>query len=376
MGMSEETKRNLKSIRVEGFKSIKKLDLPMRDINILIGANGAGKTNLISLFTFLSHLSQGKLQQYIKTEGGAERFFHFGTRNTERIKLDLEIGNNGYNVEFLPNRDDDSLVFDVESCRLVDSPGKSPWPLYSRKGESGLATEDLSDQPVKYYTKKYLDQCRVYHFHDTSSQAGFKTRKPLDDYYYLEENAANIAPFLYDLKTSRDDEDQRSYEQIVCAVQSVTPFFHDFYLEPTGKRGDKNILLRWEHANHGSPFSANILSDGTARFICLATLLLQPESRRPDTIILDEPELGLHPAALCVLADIIRSISVETQVICSTQSVVFANFFSPEDFIVTELKDGVSVFKRLEREQVEQWLDEYGMGEIWSKNLIGGRPEW
>lgn len=372
--MTEESK-NLKRIRVEGFKSIKKLDLLMENINIFIGANGAGKTNLISLFTFLGRLSQGRLQQYVKTEGGVERFFHFGTRNTERIKLDLEIGNNGYNVEFLPNLDDDSLVFDIESCRM-NSPGRSPWNLYSRKGESGLAMEDLEGQHVKRYTKNYLDRCRVYHFHDTSSHAGFKKRSGLDNYYYLEENAANIAPFLYDLKTSRDDEDQQSYKQIVCAVQSAAPFFHDFYLEPTGKQGDKNILLRWVHANYEPPFSANVLSDGTARFACLATLLLQPKYRRPRTIILDEPELGLHPAALCVLADIIRSISVETQVICSTQSVVFANFFSPEDFIVTELKDGVSVFRRLEREQVEQWLDEYGMGDIWSKNLIGGRPEW
>lgn len=373
--MSEEPK-NLKRIRVEGFKSIKKLDLPMEDINILIGANGAGKTNLISLFTFLGCLSQGKLQQYVKTEGGAENFFHFGTKNTERIKLDLEVGQNGYNVEFLPNLAEDSLVFDIESCRVVDSPGSVPWNLYSRKGESGLATENLADQPVKYYTKNYLDRCRVYHFHDTSSQARFKKRSGLDNDYYLEEDAANIAPFLYDLKTSRDDKDQQSYKQIVCAVQSVAPFFQDFYLEPTGKRGDENILLRWVHANYGSPFSANALSDGTARFVCLATLLLQPRYRRPSIIILDEPELGLHPAALCVLADIIRSISVETQVICSTQSVVFANFFSPEDFIVTELKDGVSVFRRFEREQVERWLDEYGMGDIWSKNLIGGRPEW
>jgi len=373
--MSKEPK-NLKRIRVEGFKSIKQLDSPMDDINILIGANGAGKTNLISLFTFLSRLSQGKLQQYVKTEGGAEQFFHFGTRNTERIKLDMEIGNNGYRVEFLPNLDDDSLVFDVESCRMIDSPGRSPWPLCSRKGESGLATEDLRGQPVEYYTKNYLDRCRVYHFHDTSSQAGLKKRSRLDNYYYLEEDAANIAPFLYDLKTSRDDKDQQSYNQIVCAIQSVAPFFHDFYLEPTGKQGDENILLRWEHDGYELPFSANALSDGTARFICLATLLLQPESRRPATIILNEPELGLHPAALFVLADIIRSISGKTQVICSTQSVVFANFFSPEDFIVTELKDGISVFRRIGRGQVEQWLGEYGMGDIWSKNLIGGRPEW
>lgn len=375
VNMTEESK-NLKRIRVEGFKSIKELDLPMKDINILIGANGAGKTNLVSLFTFLGRLSQGKLQQYIKIEGGAERFFHFGARNTERIKLGLEIGNNEYNVEFLPDLDNDSLSFDIESCRRVRPSGGTHWHLRSRRGESGFATEDLMDQPVKYFTKKYLDQCRVYHFHDTSGQAGFKKRSSLDNYYYLEEDAANIAPFLYNLKTDRDDDSRQSYRQIVCAIQSVAPFFHDFYLEPAGKLGDENILLRWMHTDHLSPFSANVLSDGTARFACLATLLLQPESRRPSTIILDEPELGLHPAALCVLADIIRSISVETQVICSTQSVVFANFFSPEDFIVTELKNGVSVFERLEREQVERWLDEYGMGDIWSKNLIGGRPEW
>ena len=374
--MSEEPKKNLKRIRVEGFKSIKKLDLPMENINILIGANGAGKTNLISLFTFLSHLSQGKLQQYVKTEGGAERFFHFGTANTESIKLNLEIGNNGYNVEFLPNLDDDSLVFNVESCQMVNSSRGPSWNLYPRRGESGLATENLTDQPVKYYTKNYLDQCRVYHFHDTSSTARFKERSSLDNCYYLEEDAANIAPFLYDMKTSRDEEDQQSYKQIVCTVQSVAPFFHDFCLEPTGNRGDQNILLRWVHTDYESPLSANALSDGTARFVCLSTLLLQSGSRRPGTIILDEPELGLHPAALCILADIIRSISVETQVVCSTQSVVFANFFAPEDFIVTELKEDVSVFKRLDREQVEPWLDEYGMGDIWSKNLIGGRPEW
>ena len=367
---------NLRRIRVEGFKSIKELDLTMKDINVLIGANGAGKTNLISLFTFLGCLSQGKLQQYIKTEGGAERFFHFGTRNTERIKLGLEIGNNEYKVEFLPDLDNDSLFFDIESCRRVYPLGGTNWYLSSRKGESGFVTENLMGQAVKYYTKKYLDQCRVYHFHDTSSQAAFKKRSSLHDDYYLEENAANIASFLYDLKTDRDEDSQQSYNQIVCAIQSVAPFFHDFYLDPTGKRGDENILLRWMHKNLRSPFSANALSDGTARFVCLATLLLQPESRRPDTIIFDEPELGLHPAALCVLADIIRSISGKTQVICSTQSVVFANFFAPEDFIITELKEGVSVFRRLEREQAERWLDEYGMGDIWSKNLIGGRPEW
>ena len=125
------------------------------------------------------------------------------------------------------------------------------------------------------------------------------------------------------------------------------------HLEPSGEKGDENLILRWTHTKHEAPFSANVLSDGTARFICLATLFLQPASRRPDTIILDEPELGLHPAALDILAEIIHTTAKETQVICSTQSVAFANLFVPEDFIVVDAEDGVSNFRRLEKKPLE-----------------------
>jgi len=368
--MMDENK-NLKHIKVEGFKSIAELDLPMENINILIGANGAGKTNLISLFTFLSHLSQGKLRSYVLSEGGAERFFHFGTRHTDQMMFDLEVGANGYHVEFLPNLDDDSLVFCKEYCTIITS--SRQWNLYPKKGESGFVSGEQEDsEPVKKYTREFLEKCRVYHFHDTSNQARFKKTNKLANDYYLEKDAANISPFLYYLKTS----EIACYQQIVSAIQTVAPFFHDFYLEPTGEDGDENILLRWTHTQHETPFSANVLSDGTARFICLATLFLQPVSRRPDTIILDEPELGLHPAALAVLADIIQVTAQETQVICSTQSVEFANFFAPEDFIVVDAKEGVSTFRRLEKEPLEHWLKEYGMGDIWVKNLIGGRPAW
>ncbi len=365
---------NLKYIKVNGFKSIAKLDLPMGNINILIGANGAGKTNLISLFTFLSHLSQGKLRNYVETEGGAERFFHFGTKHTHQIKFDLDVGKNGYHVEFSPNIDDDSLVFCKEYCTITTS--NLQWLLYPKMGESGFVSGKKADsERVKKYTREYLEKCLVYHFHDTSNHALFKKTNKLVSHHYLEKDAANIAPFLYDLKNCEWGGNE-SYQQIVSAIQSVAPFFHDFYLEPSGKADDENIILRWTHKKHDIPFSANVLSDGTARFICLATLFLQPVSRRQNTIILDEPELGLHPAALDVLADIIRSIAKETQVICSTQSVAFANLFEPEEFIVVDEEDGVSNFRRLEREPLEHWLKDYGMGDIWSKNLIGGRPAW
>lgn len=372
--MTGET-QNLKRIKVEGFKSIAKLNLAMKNINILIGANGAGKTNLISLFTFLGRLSQGKLRNYVETEGGAERFFHFGTKQTNQMMIDLEIGKNGYHVEFSPNLDNDSLVFNEEHCTFIGS--NKLWGLYPKKGESGFVSGEKADSRlVMSYTREYLETCRVYHFHDTSNKASFKKTSELNSYPFLARDAENIAPFLHYLKNSNAEICRQSYQQIVLAIHSVAPFFHDFYLEPSGEEGNESIILRWTHTRHENPFSANVLSDGTARFICLAVLFLQPASLRPSTIILDEPELGLHPAALNTLADIIHATAKETQVICSTQSVAFANFFAPEDFIVVDAEDGVSTFDRPEKESLKEWLDDYGMGDIWAKNIIGGRPQW
>lgn len=365
--------KHLRKIEVSGFKSIERLSIPMGKINLLIGANGAGKTNFISLFNFLGNLSRGKLKRYIEIEGGAERFFHFGSRHTTKINLRVSVGKNEYNATFEANVDKDSLIISDEYCKFEGS--KKDYPLESRNGESGLAYISKK-YGVREYIKAYLEDCRVYHFHDTSNQASFKKTHPLDADHYLEGDAANVAPFLYNLKLNDNEDYQTSYRQIVEAVKSIAPFFHDFYLEPSGENGSKSVRLRWIHSNYDNPFSANTLSDGTARFICMAVLFLQPRELLPATIILDEPELGLHPAALVVLADIIKSTSNYTQVICSTQSVTFANQFEVKDFIVVDAKDGVSEFKKPEKAELFHWLDDFGMGDIWAKNLIGGRPQW
>lgn len=364
-------KAHLKRVQINGFKSIASLDLKMNPINILIGANGSGKSNFISLFSFLRHLSEGKLQTYVEQHGFANTFFHFGAKKTKTISLNLDVGSNGYHAEFVHGEANDALVFQQEYCTFTGS--SKTFSIRGRLGESGLLPgSEAESSYVSKYTRDYLNECRVYHFHDTSSSAAFKQAQKLSSNTYLQNDAANLAPFLYLLK----HESPASYQEILAAIQTVAPFFHDFYLVPQGKKGDESILLRWTHREHDAPFSANQLSDGTARFICLATLFLQPEEFRPNTIVLDEPELGLHPAALEVLAEIIEVTAKTTQVICSTQSVTFANFFGPEDFIVVDQEKGVSQFVRLEKEQLQAWLEDYGMGDIWMKNLIGGRPEW
>lgn len=366
-----DTQTHLHRVQIQGFKSIKSLDLEMSSINILIGANGSGKSNFISLFTFLRNLSEGKLQTYVEKNGFANTFFHFGSKTIKEITIEIDVGNNGYHVEFAHGEANDALVFEKEYCTFIGSNRK--FHVKGRLGESGLVPGAEADSAyVKKYTREYMEKCRVYHFHDTRSTAAFKQAQKISSSVYLQPDAGNLAPFLRLLK----EQWQSSYQEIVSAIQTVAPFFHDFYLVPRGEEGDESLLMRWTHRDHDAPFSANQLSDGTARFICMATLFLQPEWRRPDTIVLDEPELGLHPAALEVLADIIKSVSKKTQVICSTQSVTFANYFEPEDFIVVDQEKGSSSFSRLNSKNLEVWLENYLMGDIWTKNLVGGRPEW
>ncbi|MFZ2452494.1 MAG: AAA family ATPase [Methylovulum miyakonense] len=369
--MSETQNTHLHAIKLRGFKSIKSLDLKMNPINILIGANGAGKSNFISLFTFLRNLSEGKLQTYVERQGFANTFFHFGSKRTPKIIIDIEIGMNGYYVEFVHGETNDALVFNNEYCTVATS--NKVWPIKGKLGESGLlpGSESASDY-VRKYTREYMQGCRVYHFHDTSPTAGFKQAQQLNPSVLLNSDANNLAPLLLFLKNNC----QSNYQEIISAIKTVAPFFHDFHLEPIGVKGDESLLLRWIHRDYDEPFSANQLSDGTARFICMAVLFLQPEWSRPKTIVLDEPELGLHPAALNVLAEMVKSASKKNQVICSTQSIAFANQFEPEDFIVVDQQNGVSTFSKPDKKALSHWLEEYGMGDIWSKNLIGGRPEW
>lgn len=373
--MTPPDKAHLAKIKINGFKSILSQELEFGPLSILIGANGAGKTNLISLFTFLRHLSEGKLQSYIEQNGFASNFFHFGPKHTNQIHLDIEIGSNSYNATLEHASFFDSLTFSQEHCTYDGS--KKAFSIKGSKGESGLLPgSNVDSEYVSKYTRKYLSQCRVYHFHDTGPTAAFKRASDLNAIDYLYSDAGNIAAFLYYLKNSSDSDCIKSYRKIIKAIQTVAPFFHDFYLEPRGSEGDEKIILKWIHKEHEDPFSANQLSDGTARFICMATLFLQPEYFRPKTIVLDEPELGLHPASLEVLADIVKHTSKNSQVICSTQSVTFANQFSPDNFIVVDQSKGVSSYKRLNPQDLEVWLEDYGMGDIWNKNLIGGRPEW
>ncbi|HFA48053.1 MAG TPA: DUF2813 domain-containing protein [Bacteroidetes bacterium] len=363
-----EKSHRLNRIQIAGYKSIKRLDLPIQDLNVLIGANGAGKSNFIGFFRFIRNLVEERMQVFVAQKGGADKILYYGSKVTGALKVDIDISPNHYAFKLVPGQGD-RLFFEYEYCGF-DTTYRYAENINEKITESDLAAYSREkDYGAGKYVFDVLSKWRVYHFHDTSGSAKVKKTGKISDADYLREDASNLAAFLFRMRETHP----KHYQRIVKTVQLVIPFFQDFKLRPIYNNPD-NILLEWIDKHSDMPFSADDLSDGSLRFICLATLLLQP--KLPQLILLDEPELGLHPLAIAILAGLFKKASHRSQIIISTQSVNLINDFEPGHIVVVE-KDretGESVFNRLDKDKLSYWIDEYSLGDLWEKNVIGGRP--
>lgn len=362
-------------LTIKGFKSIRSLeDFELRRINILIGANGAGKSNFVSFFSLLRALVQQELQLAVSKAGGADMFLFLGRKETKRIEAKLHFGVNGYEFDLEPTADN-RVVFSSEfvtfrgdhtNHRDLLGKGHLEAKLKDKKDSPGYATG--AQKGVPYYVYNAVSDWTAYHFHDTSDTAAVRRVGSARDYERLRVDASNLAAFLLRIRESRP----QRYELIRDTVRLVAPFFDDFTLRPQTSGPDSTVQLEWTQRGSDYPFHPSQLSDGTLRFICLATALLQPAP--PATLIFDEPELGLHPYSLEVLAGLVKQAATRTQVIVSTQSAPLLDYFEPEDVIVVAREDGASVFRRLSDSELAQWLEDYSIGELWQKNVFQGGP--
>lgn len=374
---------SIDQLTVKGFKSIKSLEnFRLRPLNVLIGANGAGKSNFIGLFRFLASLVGDNFPVDVQKWGGPEALLHYGSKVTPRIELEIQFSasdgftgtfENGYRVA-LEATQDNRLIFSREepTVRRHGYSRAKGYPLGTGHESARIRIDkDSPSATVSRYVLEKLQIWRQYHFHDTGDTAAVKRVHALNDTIRLKPDAANLAAYLRKLKTSSVWES--SYDRIVETVRRAAPFFGDFVFRDDGS---EYIELEWtERGRPDTPWKAHVLSDGTLRFICLTTLLLQPAALLPDTVLIDEPELGLHPFAINLLAEMLKEVSERKQVIVSTQSVELLNAFQPEDVVVVQREQDASVFKRLDEAELADWLaDDYGLGELWKRNILGGRP--
>jgi len=373
---------NLARIRIDGFRSICGTDIELGPLNVMIGANGSGKSNLILFLQMLnSALSKGLQESFIPTRGPASALLHFGPRVTPVMRAELEFrtdtGRNFYRFT-LAHAYEDTLVFTHEEVQYhVDGFPQPQAPVALGPGghrESGLAELWSEADPTAKFVRGLLARCRVYQFHDTSTESFIRHKAKVADSSYLRANAGNLAAFLLRLREG-GEEDEAAYRQIERTLRTVLPWFGEFVLTREGAPRDPLVLLRWRAAGRTEyEFGPGQLSDGSLRVIALVALLLQPEYARPQLIAVDEPELGLHPAAEEVIAGLFRNVSKTSQVIVATQSATFLDHFAPNDVVVVENVDGCSSFKRQTQAELRKWLERYTLGQLWNKNLIGGRP--
>ena len=363
----------LKKLSLKGFKSIKEMELELHPLNILIGANGAGKSNLISFFKMLNEMMAGRFQQYIGISGRARSLLYFGPRITPQIEAELEFEvENGVDIFSMRlfHAAGDTLIFAEEKLSFLHVDWESPKTdsLGAGHQETQIQKAAENNNPTAKVLKYLLDRCRVYHFHDTSSRAEVRQSCYVGDNRWLMPDAGNLAALL--LRFGQENRDT-AYQRIVRTIRLIAPFFDDFVLEPDAS---DRVMLNWQEKESDRIFGPHQFSDGTLRAICLVTLLLQPEAELPKLIVIDEPELGLHPYALNVIADLLNRAALYTQIFISTQSSFFLDNFDPKDVIAVDRQGQESRFQRLNPKELDAWLEEYSLGEIWEKNVIGGGP--
>ena len=362
----------LRQLRVSGLTSLSHAVLDLSSpVTLLVGPNGAGKSNVVNAFEMLGRIIDQQLNDSLVTGGGFAALLHRPTDPTltpEAIEIEVwgewrKETSNGYKVRIEPASDDTGVV--RETAMFHDR------SKYERPHETVLAAAResrlrvLAEEDAKAsYVLNVVSGCRVFHFDDTSADAPVKRRVDPADNLTLAPDARNLAAVLLRLQA----DDGARYRRIVRGVRTVAPYFDDFVLEPEGTA----IRLRWRERGLDSVFSADNLSDGTLRFVCLAVLLLQDNA--PGTIVLDEPELGLHPFAIHQLAALLRRAASDRRVVAATQSVTLLEQFSVEEVAIVERTDTGTQIQRPDPAALEEWLAEYSLGELWEKNLLGGRP--
>lgn len=350
------------SITIKGYKSIKETKIELKPINILIGANGSGKSNFVSFFEFLNKIYDQKLKEYISLGSGIEKTLHKGSKITESIYAHIIFNKNVNAYSFEIKKGEDKFIFTKEELWYQNN----PWDISDHNTEAKVKSDNTYRAN---YVRKFLNSFKKYHFHDTSKNSPFtKPSHKLNDTFYLYEKGENLAAFLFEIQQNN----KIVYNRIIKTIQSIAPYFSDFYLQPND---EGYIRLLWQDKYSSTIYSVNDLSDGTIRFIALTVLFLQPSL--PASIIIDEPELGLHPFAISKLAGMISSVASKgCQVIVATQSTDLISHFQPEDIITVDQKDGESQFVRLDRSSLLTWLDEYTIDELWKRNIIqGGQPK-
>lgn len=359
-------------IHIAGFCSLKDVVLEPGRLNLLIGPNGAGKSNLLQALRLIPLLRTRSLHSYVADHGFGAALLHYGPKTTKAIEIGVLIRDQGSSYRYdarLAFASDDSLYFQTENAACLHPDGS--WVISTLGGghrESKLLEASPEDQTVTA-VNRWLGRMTFYHFHDTSAQSNLRTHARREDDRYPRSDGSNLAAYLLRLKESDQDADRKSWQRINRHCRHIAPAIKE--LDPVAING--SVRLDWID-DRDQRFGCHQFSDGTLRALALITVLSQPTAKLPRLISIDEPELGLHPSAIALIAELCRSISRHTQIILSTQSTELLDHFSADEVVVVESDHGETRLTRLSSDALQRWLEDYSLSELYNKGVIGGKP--
>jgi predicted ATPase len=371
----------LTHIHAQGFRSLREVDINPGRLTVLIGANGSGKSNLLSLLRMIPLIRTQSLRRFVGDAGGASALLHYGPKVTQQIAVRLEFsqegGENAYDIR-LGYAANDALIFrdELVEHRAAATAPFVPVSLGTGHAESRLEID--ANEPGHQTSKNvrwWLKRMNFFHFHDTSLTAPLRQMSRQEDTRFLRSDGSNLAAYLRALELGETASDHAAWVRITGLVRQVAPFIKSLQPRLVVPHAPtvSAVQLDWTD-ERDEIFGAHHLSDGTLRALALITALAQPAERLPAFISIDEPELGLHPAAIAVLASLMRSVSSRCQVLLATQSPALLDFFEPEEVVVVERSQGATTFQRLDPQALEKWREDYTLSQLYDMNVLGGRP--
>lgn len=376
-------------IKVSGFRRLKEIDLPVRPLMVLIGANGVGKTSLLDVFSLLSSSASGGLSATMSEMGGitsvltrddAETlslFVDMAVPSYRPIEYDIHLvpkgvsyaisyemlsqARDGYSGRFkhIESYDGDIRYFEIDKEQLV-RPSWEHDPLET----SLYQVPKMFRQPEEL--RRILGSVTRYHALDVGQRAPVKLPQQMKPANLPGAHGEDLVPYLYYLRESN----RNRYETIEDTLRVAFPTFECLNFPPVAAG---MLAMTWKDKGFNKPFFMQELSEGTLRFLWLVSLLQSPGL---STItMIDEPEVSLHPELLGILADLMREAANRTQLVIATHSDRLIRFLKPGEVVVMDNDlDGYTSATWGDKLDLEEWLNEYSLDEVWRMGRMGGRP--
>lgn len=375
-------KLRLNNISISHFKSIANVhELVLADLNVIIGANGAGKSSFISIFQMLENMSRRNFQNFCIDSGDANSLFFFEGAKSQPIKLGFDFKNGKiktcYNLEIILSPKETALIsqeyMEYDGDIISDNEGTEDNPATGYRTESQLYRwgSDKKRYKLHYPVCETINSWRTYHFHDTSIASFLRKSSQFGTDKNLLQTGENLAPYIFYLRERHPD----IYTYLVSAIRCIAPFFLDFVFPYTWEQARENnqkISLAWKQTCSERLMQPWQFSDGTLRFIALVVALIQPDP--PAIILVDEPEIGLHPAAISFISGLLHDASTRTQVIVTTQSPLMLENMDPHNIIVMTSQNNKSSCEKLDAKSLKTWLEDYTLCDLWMKGLLATGP--